>query len=518
MKESRRFYLLSGFIFLFFGLAAIKLAQVSLFPNERLKTTGMRRTNTARGNIYDRKGRLIAGVSATQSLFARPSRMSAELKNYIKASLSGMLFFTEEDISQLDKMDKNFVYIKRDLTPSLVEPLLALMDDMKKRGWLKNDILGLNAEESRFYPYAFLAPTVGITGRDGVGLYGIEYTYNEVLSKGNSIKLTIDAEFSRIAYEELIKGVASAKAEGGSVIVMDIETRSILAMVQSPGETNYAAGYNYEPGSVMKIFSAAFAMETGLATTSSPLFNDRDPYKIGDYTFSKPAFGMIPLSTMLQKSANISFARLASQFGSDDYYLWLTKLGFGQKPKIPLTGIEKGILHPPSRWNSLSKPMISIGQEIGVTTLQLAEAASIIAGGGESYTPILVSSVRSPKDEEKLEIERERVRLMHPQKARELIYALENGVKPGGTGVRAAVEGVRIAGKTGTGMIADLKGYSSGRNNTVFIGVFPVENPKIAVVVAVHNPQGSSRAGSGVSAPLFSDIIRRIFVASGGSF
>lgn len=514
MKDEMRFKLLSVIIILCFGMAALKLAHTSLFPDERLKTAVTHRA-VPRGVIFDRKGRLLAGASMTRSLFARSSKISPELKLYIKTVLGNTGYFSAEELSGLDKDDKSFVYIKRGMTPSITEPVLALMDEIKKNGWMKGEGLGLDSEESRFNPYPFLEPVVGVLGRDGKGLSGIEFTMNNVLDQGDSISLTIDAEFSRIAYEELMKGVSTAEADGGSVAIMDIESRSLLALVQSQGGQNYAMGYNYEPGSVMKIFAASFAMETGLATTSEPLFNDRDPYRIGDYTFDKTAYGMIPLSVMLQKSANISFARMSAQFGADDYHRWLTELGFGRKPKLPLTSLEKGILHPPSKWSALSKPMITIGQEIGVTTLQLVQAASIIAGQGEAIDPILIQSVRSPKGEEKLIIERERMRLMHPQKARELVYALENAVKPGGTGAKAAVEGIRIAGKTGTGMIAEVGGYSQGRNNTVFIGFFPVDNPKIAVVVAVHNPKGSSsRFGGGVSAPLFAEIVRRLSIVS----
>ena len=514
MKDDLRFKILCTMIFLLFGVTAIKLAQAALIPDERLRSGNTRSTSVRRGNIYDRKGRLIAGASATKSLFVRPARLSPELKNYIRSFLKNTGYFSDSELRALSRDESNFAYIKRGLPPSVTEPIIAMLNEIKKNGWMQGEGIGLETEESRFYPYPFLSPVVGNINRDGVGVSGIEFTMNDALKLGDNVTLSIDAEFSRIASEELLKGVRLAQAEGGSVAIMDIDNRSLLALVQTQGASAYATSYIYEPGSVMKIFTSAFAMETGIASTSEPLFNDRDAYRVGDYTFSRPAYGMIPLSIMLQKSANISFARLASQFSSSDYYTWLSQLGFGHRPEVPLTGLERGILHPPSKWSALSKPMIAIGQEIGVTTLQLVTAASVIGGGGEAMPTMLITSVRSPKGEEKFSFERERTRLMHPQKSRELIYALENTVKPGGTGVKAAVEGVRVAGKTGTGMIAGSQGYGVGKNNTVFIGFFPVEHPEVAIVVALHNPQGSARSGGGVSAPLFSEITRRILIAS----
>lgn len=513
MNERLRFRILSFCIFFSFGLASIRLFHITIFPDDRLKTS-YTRSFVPRGNIYDRRGRLLAGISSSRSLFARPARIPNELKIYIKNYLHSTGYFSENELAQFDKNDRNFVYVKRDMTPSITAPVTALLRALKNEGYLRNDELGLTSEESRFYPYDFLSPIIGTLGRDSAGLYGIEYTLNSSLEQGFNITSTLDAEISRIAYEELNKVVADSQAQSGSVAIMDLKKREILALVQAGESQNQAlsTAYIYEPGSVMKIFTAAFAMEQGIASTSEPKFDDYTSYKVGDYIFSKPSYGYIPLSVMIQKSANISFARLAGKFGSDDYYLWLSELGFGQKPKLPLTGLEKGILHPVQSWNSLSKPMIAIGQEIGVTTLQLLIAASVIAGGGEFISPIIVSSIQNNAGEETLAIEREYQQLMHPQKARELLYALEKVVMRGGTGNLAAIDGIRIAGKTGTGMIAGHQGYSVGQNNTVFIGFLPVEDPHLAIVAAVHNPKGQSRSGGGVSAPLFADITRRILL------
>lgn len=517
MKQSPRFRLLS-ILFLFgFFLTNIKLIQTTLFSDKRLSSVNYRIT-TPRGNIYDTRGRLIAGISSTSSLYARPAHIPPELKDYIKQYLLSTGYFSTTELENLDKTNKNFVYIKRDMTPSILAPVKLLHDLLKKEGYLKTDALGITSEESRFYPYPFLSPIIGILGRDGIGLYGAEYTLNDPLTQGSSVTLSLDAEMSRIAYEELYNVVQGSDADGGSVGIINIKTREIITLVQVSDDKNKALSIShiYEPGSVMKLFTAAFAMEQGLASTESPTFDDYTPYKIGNYTFSQPAFGYIPLSTMLTKSANISFARLASQFGSDDYHLWLEELGFGQKPNIPLTSLEKGILHKPSKWSSLSKPMIAIGQEIGVTTLQLLIASSIIGGQGKSLDPKFVLSIRNTSGEEiYTNIISPPKQLLHPQKSKELLYALENVVGPKGTGAQAAIEGVRIAGKTGTGMIAGEAGYGTGKNNTVFIGVLPIEDPSLAIVVAIYNPKGDRRSGGGVSAPLFSNIARRILLSTG---
>ncbi|MGL4677477.1 MAG: peptidoglycan D,D-transpeptidase FtsI family protein [Brevinema sp.] len=516
MKNSSRFMMLIIIFLVGFAFTGIKLIQTTLFPNTRLSSVNYRITQP-RGNIYDTRGRLIAGVSSTSSLYARPNRISEELKEYINQYLLATGYFSYTELEGLNQTNKGFVYIKRDMTPSITTPVEILYKTLKDKGFLKNDEIGITTEESRFYPYPFLSPIIGILGRDGLGLYGVEYTQNELLTQGNSLTLSIDSEISRIAYEELFRVVKDSNADSGSVGIINLKTRDILSLVQVTDQAHQATAVShiFEPGSAMKLFTAAFAMEQGLASTTSPNFDDSTPYKIGSYTFTRPRYGYIPLSTMLTKSANISFARLSSQFSIDDYYLWLTELGFGQKANLPLTGIEKGILHPPDKWSALSKPMIAIGQEIGVTTLQLLIATSVIGGGGQYIDPRFLISIRNPSGEETLVAPtRETKQLLHPQKAKELLYTIEDVIRTG-TGKQAAVEGVRIAGKTGTGMIAGIEGYGQGKNNTVFIGILPVEDPSIAIVVSIHNPKGSSRSGGGVSAPLFSDIARRILVSTG---
>ncbi len=515
MKQTTRFMFLTAIFFAGFVFTAVKMIQCTLLPDKRLSAVNYR-IKSPRGNIYDARGRLLAGVSTTSSLYARPDIMSEELKDYIKFYLLETGFFSESDVSNFDRTDRNFVYIKRDMTPSISAPAEALFNALKKEGLIRKDELGITTEESRFYPYPFLSPVVGVLGRDGAGLHGIEYTQNEILDKGYSVKLAIDAEISRIAHEELNRVVQESGAEGGSVGIIDIKTRNILSLVHIGGvsDRSGAVSHIYEPGSVMKMFSAAFAMEQGLASTESPDFDDYSPYKIGSYTFSQPRYGYIPLSEMLTRSANISFARLSSLFSEDDYYLWLSELGFGKRADLPINGIERGILHDTKSWTALSKPMISIGQEIGVTTLQLLIAASVIGGHGLYVDPRIILSVQSPEGEViTIENSDNPKQIFHPQKAKELLYTLENVIDRG-TGRQAAIEGVRVAGKTGTGMIAGAEGYGVGRNNTVFAGIFPVDNPSVAIVVAIHNPKGDTRSGGGVSAPLFSNIARRMLISA----
>ncbi|MDK2817945.1 MAG: penicillin-binding protein 2 [Spirochaetota bacterium] len=517
MKQSYRFLTLSVCFLFGFLFTGIKLVQTTLFPDKRLSSVNYR-ISIPRGNIYDTRGRLIAGISSTSSLYVRPDRISLELKEYITQYLRSTGYFSVSDLVNFDKTNKSFAYIKRDMTPSILAPVELLYNLLKKEGFLKNDELGITAEESRFYPYPFLAPIIGILGRDGVGLYGVEYTQNKTLVQGSSVTLSLDAEISRIAYEELYRVVQESDANSGSVGIINVKTKEILALVQVSDDIHrpVSTSHIYEPGSVMKIFTAAFAMEQGFASTESPTFDDFTSYKVADYTFSQPKFGYIPLSTMLTKSANISFARLSSLFGINDYYLWLLELGFGKKPNLPLTSIEKGILHEPSKWTSLSKPMIAIGQEIGVTTLQLLIASSVIGGQGVYKDPQLITSIRNSSGEELYTNNISPPKqLLHPQKAKELLYAMESVVSARGTGAKAVIDGVRIGGKTGTGMIAGQTGYSIGKNNTIFIGILPIEDPNLAIVVAIHNPKGNKRSGGGVSAPLFANIVRRIVLSVG---
>ncbi|MGL4561347.1 MAG: penicillin-binding transpeptidase domain-containing protein, partial [Brevinema sp.] len=302
MNHKQRYKFISLVIFLSFSVALLRLFQTTIFPDSRLQF--QEQQGQIRGNIYDRKGRLLAGASMTKALFVRPNKLSSELRTYLKEYFVSLGSFSEQELSNLDKTNKSFVYVKRDITPSVVAPIQKIIDLLKTEKYISNDVLELLSEESRFYPYPFLRPIIGLLGRDKHGLYGVEYAIDNHLRNGTRATLSLDAEISRVAYEELDQVVKNSQADCGSVVVISLSNREILSLVQvNSNQQPTSISHIYEPGSVMKLFTAAFAMEQGIASTISPKFNDAQPYKVGDYTFSRPLYGYINLKTMLQKSA-----------------------------------------------------------------------------------------------------------------------------------------------------------------------------------------------------------------------
>jgi len=513
MVNKRASLVTLGFL-LAFVLLFYRIMVLVLWPEERISSG--EDTLPRRGIIYDRHTNALTVNVEYYDFYVRPSRLSESARQWLLAHLPRL----EDGIFSIDDMavlssGREFAYLKRHLSLSQKTRLESLLATYE--GKWPADSWGLIKKDARYYPFLETAKVVGYVNIDNEGIGGLELSLERELKQGQDVYTTLDPLVSRIALEELIKGVSEAQAEYGSVVVMKIQGREILAMVDWPSydpntfatindrtAINYALSLAYEPGSVMKVFASTFALQEGLVTREER-FVCKGAIEVHGVPIKDGfAHGYPNLAEIIQKSCNVGMVQVADRFLSRRWYTTLTNLGFGQAPQIPLPGRADGILSPLSRWSGLSKYMTAIGQEISVSTLQLALALAALADHGTYQPPCLLLP--------RLSTETRQVFL--PQFTGEVLKMMEKVVSENGTALSARIEGLSIAGKTGTGQIAkeNGQGYYPNFFNALFMGLFPAEKPEYLVVVAVNRIHGPRHTGGEVSAPIFSRIVRRIII------
>ncbi|MCX7882883.1 MAG: penicillin-binding protein 2 [Brevinematales bacterium] len=502
-------WFLLGFVLLFYRIMVLVL-----WPE--VKTTGSEEAPLPRGIIYDRFTNALTINVEYYDFYVRPSRLSEEAKKWLATHLTSMEggVFSLQDVSVLGS-SKDFAYLKRRLPFSQRNRLESLLTNYP--GKWPSDSWGFLKKGSRYYPFLETAKVVGYVNIDNQGLGGLELTFEETLKNSHPLYTTLDPLVCRIALEELIKGITEASAEYGSVVIMKIPGREILAMVDWPSydpnvfatindrtSLNYALSVAYEPGSVMKVFASTFALQEGLVRPNEIFFcgGNIEVYK----TQIKDGFahGQLRLAEIIQKSCNVGMVQVAERFSSSRWYTVLTNLGFGTSPSLPLPGKAEGILRPLSQWSGLSKYMTAIGQEIGVSTLQLALALATLADNGFYQSPRLVYTI--PQHAKRP--------VLDPMATQHILRMMEKVVGENGTALSARIEGLAIAGKTGTGQIAreNGQGYYPNFFSALFMGVFPAEKPEYLMVVAVNRIHGPKHTGGEIAAPIFSRIVRRMII------
>ncbi|URA09438.1 peptidoglycan D,D-transpeptidase FtsI family protein [Thermospira aquatica] len=468
-----------------------------------------------RGMIFDRYTNSLVVNVEYYDFYVRPSRFSEEMRQWLVGKLSNLEgVFTQEDLAPLAG-GKDFVYLKRRLSFSQRQKIETLLQQYE--GKWPHDSWGFLKQQGRYYPFLEIAKVVGHVSIDNQGMAGLELFFDKELGEGKNIYTTLDPLLSRIALEELIKGVTEAQAEYGTVLVLKIQGREILAMVDWPSYNpnvfstindrtlvNYALSMVYEPGSVMKVFASTFALEQQLVRQDEVFFCGGGTEVYGYRIKDGFAHGQVRLAEIIQKSCNVGMVQVAERFQVSAWYQTLTNLGFGTMPMVPLPGRASGILRPLSQWSGLSKYMTSIGQEIGVSTLQLALALATVASGGMYADPVLVYGWGDLRQR----------RVFLSTASQRVLHMMEKVVSEKGTALSAKIEGMAIAGKTGTGQIAreDGSGYYPNFFSALFMGVFPAENPQYLVVVTVNRIHGEKHTGGEVAAPVFSRIVRRMLI------
>ncbi|MGE5395930.1 MAG: penicillin-binding transpeptidase domain-containing protein, partial [Chitinophagales bacterium] len=483
---------------------------------------------------------------STDSVYAIP----AEIKNSHKErqvahKLAAILDLDEEKVYQKITKNSRFVWIKRQVVYSQSSQLKKIKKNLPG--------IGFTEETRRFYPKGKVACHIlGICGIDNVGLDGIDLYYDDVLGgqdgrvlieydalnleipeathryvapkNGSNLVLTIDESIQHFAERELDEVVGTRNPKSACAIVMDPRTGEILALATRPNfdpnhynnypsknRRNFAVSDAYEPGSTMKILTAAAAMEEGAVKLNSKFYCP-GYIKVGKESIScaaGKAHGSQSFKDVVDNSCNTGFVTIGLNLGIKAYYRNLRAFGFGQKTGIELPGEAGGIIVPESRCKQIDLATMSMGQANAITAIQLISAMSAIANDGILMKPHLVKEFRDSDGKVIKRFSPTRVRrVMSKETANELSLILESVVS-NGTGSNAYVEGYRIAGKTGTAQkIAPGGGYLPNEYVASFLGFAPANNPSLVCMVVIDSPQGGAYYGGLVAAPVFKDIMQ----------
>ncbi|WP_115719996.1 peptidoglycan D,D-transpeptidase FtsI family protein [Gallaecimonas mangrovi] len=523
-----------------FAALVLRAAYIQVISPDRLRQQGdlrsLRVTSTQmpRGEITDRNGEELAISVPVDAIFADPKVVLekgglADKRRW--QALAQVLGANEKELMNKISSDptRRFVYLQRQVTPAMAH----YVKELKIPG------IGLRRESKRYYPTGEVdAHLIGFTSIDDHGLEGIERTYDDLLTgqpgkrrvrkdglgrvveslgtlqvaeKPKNIQLTIDQRVQSLAYRELKKAVDYFDATSGSVVVVDVHSGEVLAMASVPSYNpnnratlkpyelrNRAITDVFEPGSTCKPLAMVAALEAGIVKPGDKVDTNPGWMRLGGRLVSdEHDLGIIPLSTILQKSSNMGIAKLALSISKEQLLGTYTKFGFGSPTGIDLVGESDGIFHyDRPRWSDFELATLAFGYSISVTPAQLARAYATLGNDGLANPLTIIKGMPHLPAEQ----------IIKPKTAREVLHMMESVVAPGGTGVRAAVPGYRVAGKTGTARKAVAGGYGN-QYVASFAGVAPVSNPQLAVVVMINEPQGDQYYGSQVAAPVFSSVM-----------
>jgi cell division protein FtsI (penicillin-binding protein 3) len=490
-----------------------------------------------RGSITDRNGNPLAVSIDSPSLAAYPGRIEDRKKTAEKLAM--VLGQSSQSVYKKLKPNRSFVWIKRQATPRQAERVAALA------------LAGVDfiPEHTRVYPGKTLAAQlVGFSGIDGHGLEGIEFyfdaslkgTQKEIrvledalgrrfegagipahLGQGNSVVLTIDRTIQHIAHKALEASVSEFDGASGMAIVMAPATGEVLALAHYPfynpnryGQfkrelwRNRAITDSFEPGSTMKMFSAAAAIDSGICSPSTIFYCENGEYRIGRNTIhDTKSHGWLSLQQIVKYSSNIGSVKMVEKLGPRQLYDYLSAFGFGQRSGITCPGETPGSLRGFNTWSAIDTGAISFGQGISVSAIQLITAASAIANGGVLMKPLLVKAIVDRNGQTVTQFSPEPVRrAISSQTASTMRQILTSVIAEGGTGVNAALQGYSVCGKTGTAQKIDKSGtYAKGKYLSSFLGFTPANEPQLAILVIVDEPKTQDYGGI-VAAPAFRQI------------
>jgi cell division protein FtsI (penicillin-binding protein 3) len=493
----------------------------------------------ARGGIYDRTGAALAVSLEMDSLYAEPRRVKDP--HGAAAVLAPLLGEAQHELFRKLTLDRSFVWLERRLPPDTVQRI--------KR--LQVAGIGFVKESKRFYPnFEVASHVLGFTGVDPEGLEGIELRYDATIlgntgylvterdalgrdvalhdavvkdaSPGRSLVLTLDKNIQYLAEKELAKAVESSGAKAGMAVVAEPATGKVLALANYPTfNPNSFSRYtpfqlrnrsvvdSFEPGSTFKIFLMAAAVEEKLVRPQDLVNCENGSYVFGGRTIRDDhPQGRISVSDVLRYSSNIGSAKIGFKLGDDRLYRYLRAFGFGEKTGIDLPGETGGGLRPVSRWYGSDLATIAFGQGVSTSAMQLVSAVSAVANGGMLMKPYLVERVIDDAGRELKHIQPQAVRrVISADTAATVTRMMETVVANGGTGTKAAIEGFRVAGKTGTAQKVDpvSRGYSATKRTASFIGFVPADKPQLTILVVIDEPSTSPYGGV-VAAPAFREI------------
>jgi len=481
---------------------------------------------TRRGNILDRNGEPLAVSTPVDSVWVNPKELLQAPEDI--EPLAAVLGVDSNEIERRlnQRSSREFVWLRRRLHPDVA----AEIESLKLHG------VFLQKEYRRFYPAGEVTShVIGFTNIDDVGQEGLELAYNDWLqgkpglkrvirdrlgrtvehiemvretAPGQDLSLTIDRRLQYLAYRELKRTVLKHGARSGSVVLLDIPTGEVLAMVNQPSYNPNHPGFDtaglrnraitdvFEPGSVMKPFAIASALETGEYTPQTPVDTTPGTINVSGHTISDHHnYGPIDITRIITKSSNVGATKVALSLEAEHMWDTYDRFGFGDVTGTGFPGESAGVLRNHRRWRKVEQATLSYGYGLSVTVLQLAEAFAALANDGRLIRPSLIQGATNPATS-----------ILDPIIARQVAAMLETVTGPEGTGKSARVENYRVSGKTGTSRKASASGYAS-RYIASFAGYAPSSDPRLVCIVVINDPSGSQYYGGLVAAPLFSSVM-----------
>ena len=536
---AKRFVARTALVLSFFGLAAAALVARAVylqvlnkdFLNQQADTRHLRTETISahRGTITDRHGEPLAISTPVDSIWANPKEVAADVDRL--PQLAAALDVDAQSLMRrvTRAMDKEFVYLKRHLSPEQAHRAMAL------------GLPGVNIQREyrRYYPAGEVTGhLVGFTNIDDDGQEGLELAFNHWLAgeegskrvlkdrlgrsvenvesirpprPGKELRTSVDLRLQYVAYRTLKGAIQKFNADSGSIVVLDVETGEVLAMANQPSyNPNDRSQYSaeryrnraitdiFEPGSSIKPLIVAAALESGQYRPSSivdtsPGYVVVGPKKIEDTR----DLGRVSLTTVLSRSSNVGVTKVGLSLEPDQLWSTMTRFGLGALTTSGFPGESAGLLTHYNHWKPISQATLAYGYGVSVTPLQLAQAYAALGGDGVVRPVSLISTQTSVEGQ----------RILTSDTARAVRRMLEEVVRPGGTGMKASVSGYRIAGKTGTAWKFAAGGYSEDEYFSVFAGLAPASKPKLATVVIIDEPKGELYYGSDVAAPVFSKVM-----------
>lgn len=528
-------FIVAALALAFVGLGA-RAAYVQVFGNDFFQRQGeVRFARTLelpanRGRVLDRNGLILATSLVAQSLWAIPEDVDkADPKLKTLAKLLGLPF--SELKKKLANEDKTFVWVQRQVDEPLAKEIAAL------------GIKGIyqTREYKRQYPEGEAAAhVVGFTNVEDRGQEGVELAFNKQLSgrngsrrvikdrlgrvvedvrdvvppvDGPDLQLSIDSKVQYFAYQKLRDAVLAHKAKAGSVVVLDTQTGEILALANYPsydpnrraklsGEQlrNRVLTDSFEPGSTMKPFIAALALDKGLVRPETQIQTAPGRIMIGGSSIGDAhPHGILTVNEIIQKSSNVGTVKMAMQMHPREMWEIFAQAGFGQKPHVPFPGAVSGRLRPYKTWRPIEQATMSYGYGLSVSLFQLAQAYTIFSRDGE-LIPVTLLKAETPATG---------VRVFSEKNAIAVRKMLGMATSPGGTATQAQTMGYSVGGKTGTAHKQEGKGYAAKKYRSFFVGLAPVEAPRIVVAVMVDEPSNGQYYGGLVAAPVFSETVQQ---------
>jgi cell division protein FtsI (penicillin-binding protein 3) len=538
-QTARRFVARATLVALFFALMAASLAaravHLQVFNRDFLNKEGdTRHLRTEkilahRGTITDRNGEPLAISTPVDSIWVNPQEFAPAVDAVPR--LARALNVDPQMLMRriTRSMDKEFVYLKRHLSPEKAAEVMAL----------KLPGIDVQREYRRYYPAGEVAGhLIGFTDIDDDGQEGLELAFDHWLAgesgakrvlkdrlgrsvenvesirpahQGKDLRTSIDLRIQYVAYRALKVAVQANRAESGSIVVLDVRTGEVLAIVNQPSyNPNDRSQYSaeryrnraitdiFEPGSSIKPLVVAAALESGQYRPGSVIDTTPGYVVVGAKTIEDSHnLGRISLTTILARSSNVGITKLAMTLEPEALWNTMTRFGLGSLTASGFPGESAGLLTHYSHWRPISQATLAYGYGVSVTPLQLAQAYAVLADDGLMH-PVSLVALDAPEEGRQV---------LSRQTAIAVRRMLEHVVQPGGTGTKADVAGYHVAGKTGTAWKFAAGGYSEDKYISIFAGLAPATDPRLVAVVVIDEPSGGLYYGSDVAAPVFADVM-----------